>query len=107
MLSNTDRFWPKASAWVEGKHFENPLGTIGLLGVPLSKGSITHSRCDLAPSAIRSALQKFSTYDFNIPCDLRAVEVVDLGDLDVVDSELVLLMVVLLRFCFRTATIAA
>jgi len=86
MLSNTDRFWPKASAWVEGKHFENPLGTIGLLGVPLSKGSITHSRCDLAPSAIRSALQKFSTYDFNIPCDLRAVEVVDLGDLDVVDD---------------------
>lgn len=47
----------------------------------MSKGSITPGRCDLAPAAIRNALDRFSTYDFDSDWDLRLLEASDEGDL--------------------------
>lgn len=77
-----DPHWPRASAWIEGDHVSPALGFLAVLGAPLALGSITPGRCDLAPSAIRAALQRYSSYDVEAGRDLRQLQVRDLGDLD-------------------------
>lgn len=55
---------------------------IGVIGARLNEGSLTAGRCDLAPSAIREALRRISTYDIETGTDLSALRVFDAGDLD-------------------------
>ena len=55
---------------------------IGLIGARLGEGSLTAGRCDLAPSAIREALRRVSTYDVETGTDLSGLRVFDAGDLD-------------------------
>ena len=78
-----DPHWPRASAWLAGACLPHAMGSMTILGAPSAKGSITPGRCDLAPAAIRKALQRFSTYDLNTGRDVRLLRVEDLGDLDV------------------------
>jgi formiminoglutamase len=78
-----DPYWPRASAWLAGACLPHAMGSMTVLGAPSAKGSITPGRCDLAPAAIRKALQRFSTYDLNTGRDVRLLRVEDLGDLDV------------------------
>jgi formiminoglutamase len=78
-----DPRWPRASAWLAGECLRNAVGTINVLGLPMAKGSITPGRCDLAPAAIRKALERFSTYDFDSDRDLRLLAVKDEDDLNV------------------------
>ncbi|MCC6858281.1 MAG: arginase family protein [Bryobacterales bacterium] len=73
-----DPNWPRASAWARGTE-----GRLGLLGIPLHRASITPGRCDLAPAAVRAALARYSTWDFESGVDLRDLPAADLGDLDV------------------------
>jgi len=75
----TDPHWPRASEWLRGGGAARPC--LSVLGVPLHLGSITPGRCDLAPAAIRAALERFSTWDFELSRDLRELPVRDLGDL--------------------------
>jgi formiminoglutamase len=86
MTRTADPNWPTAASWIGGDHRTGPVGTLGLLGVPLGKGSITPGRCDLAPNAIRTALAKFSSYDICTDRDLRDFAVADFGDLDLADE---------------------
>lgn len=62
-----------------GPFADSPLA---LIGVPLREGSITPGRCDLAPSTIRAALSRISTYDAEMGTDLSPLRVFDAGDLD-------------------------
>ncbi len=79
-----DPEWPRASAWLRGEFKPEILGrALTVLGVPLAKGSITPGRCDLAPDAIRNALARYSTYDFESEADVRTLDVYDLGDLPI------------------------
>jgi formiminoglutamase len=78
-----DPHWPRASAWLAGDSAPNPIGTIAVLGAPVGKGSITPGRCDLAPAAIRKALERFSTFDLNTRGEVRKLRASDLGDLDI------------------------
>jgi formiminoglutamase len=78
-----DPNWPRASAWLAGDHLPDPVGTLAVLGAPLHLASITPGRCDLAPAAIRKALERYSTYDTDTGVDLRRLAVSDLGDADV------------------------
>lgn len=55
---------------------------IGLVGARLGEGSLTAGRCDLAPSVIREALRRMSTYDLETESDLSGIQVFDAGDLD-------------------------
>lgn len=96
-----DRAWPRASAWLGGTHrlspglspgqspeaARDPLRKKGLrvLGVPVTRGSITPSRCDLAPQAIRDALVRFSTFDVLHRRDLCDLPVLDSGDMAVAE----------------------
>ncbi len=45
---------------------------IALIGAPLVLGSVTPSRYDLAPAAIRAAMHRFSTYDVDTGHELAA-----------------------------------
>jgi formiminoglutamase len=79
----SDPFWPRASAWLAGTHAADALRRLSILGVPVARGSITPGRCDLAPAAVRAALQRFSTYDIESGGDLERVAATDHGDLAV------------------------
>ncbi|MGH9766341.1 MAG: agmatinase family protein [Blastocatellia bacterium] len=80
-----DPFWPRASNWLAGAHAETTLARLAVLGAPLRLGSITPGRCDLAPSAVRSILRKFSCYDIESDADLHLIAARDLGDLPLAD----------------------
>jgi formiminoglutamase len=78
-----DAHWPTAAAWLAGQHGLTPIGGLAVLGVPISTGSITPGRCDLAPDAIRSALARYSPFEFSGAHDLSDLCIVDLGNVDV------------------------
>lgn len=79
----SDPFWPRASAWLAGTHAADVKRRISILGAPVARGSITPGRCDLAPAALRAALQRFTTYDIETGGDLERVAATDHGDLAV------------------------
>lgn len=67
-------------------------GNIGVIGVPLSKSSISHSGAALAPQAIWQALSFYSTYSIEAGIDLADITVTDYGDVvmhptDIVESQ--------------------
>jgi formiminoglutamase len=78
-----DTSWPRASQWLAGETLSEPGGSLAIVGAPVSLASITPGRCDLAPAAIRKALERFSTYHIESRRDVRALRVQDLGDLDI------------------------
>lgn len=82
-----DKDWPRAHAWLAGEHASTARGALRVLGVPLTLGSITPSRCDLAPRAVREALMRFSTCDIAHRRDIRDLQVEDLGDLPLAKSQ--------------------
>ncbi|MHA6250615.1 formimidoylglutamase [Oceanobacillus sp. CAU 1775] len=66
-------------------------GKFGLIGLPLSKSSISHSGASFAPSAIRSSLASFTTYSGEMGLDLTE-SILDFGDVlmhptDIVESQ--------------------
>jgi formiminoglutamase len=81
-----DPNWPRASEWLSGAHSADPACRLAVLGAPLHLSSITPGRADLAPAAIRSALQRFSTYDLEFNRDLSRIAAIDLGDLAITDT---------------------
>lgn len=78
-----DRNWPRAGAWLRGETEAGTLGRLTVLGAPANRGSITPGRCDLAPAAIREALDRFSTFDLDYHSNLLEMSVRDLPDLDI------------------------
>ncbi|HYI44753.1 MAG TPA: agmatinase family protein [Actinomycetota bacterium] len=81
----TDPHWPRAGEWIAGDHQDTARLSLALLGAPVHKASISPSRADLAPAAIRAALNRFSVMDVRKDRDLRALRVADAGDLPVAD----------------------
>src|SRR3954463_16169395 len=55
---------------------------VAILGAPMEAGSVSPGRCDLAPSTIRRALRRFSTYDV---CRTLSIDLAirDVGDVPV------------------------
>ncbi|XWN51771.1 formimidoylglutamase [Anoxybacillus flavithermus] len=86
-----DRYVKKANELLvpwDGKQ----AGNIGVIGVPLSKSSISHSGAAFAPQAIRQALSFYSTYSIEAGIDLADITVTDYGDVvmhptDIVESQ--------------------
>ncbi|MCQ6266948.1 formimidoylglutamase [Fictibacillus sp. WQ 8-8] len=54
---------------------------IGLIGMPLSKTSISHSGASAAPEVIRKMLNSFTTYSIEKDIDLQTSVITDLGDI--------------------------
>jgi formiminoglutamase len=80
-----DPHWPTAREWLAGWHVGTAIGVLGVLGVPLSRASITPGRCDLAPCSIRSILGRYTTFDITRGSNLEDLAVKELGDLDIAD----------------------
>jgi formiminoglutamase len=76
-VSGEDPNWPRASHWLAQKHEDSI--ALSVLGVPMNN-SITPGRCDLAPPAIRQALDSYSLYDADAGIDLASLAVADIGD---------------------------
>jgi formiminoglutamase len=74
-----DPRWPRASEWLRAAGPAGP--RLQVIGAPLRLGSLSGGRFDLAPGAVRSALDRFSTFDGEV--DMRSVSVRDAGDLPV------------------------
>ena len=81
---HNDPYWPRASAWI-GESSRDSAGSVALIGVPWN-ASITPGRCDLAPAAIRKALERLSTFDANTARDVRGLACLDRGDLPLVQG---------------------
>jgi formimidoylglutamase len=80
-----DPLWPRASAWLAtGGHRSGP--SLGVVGVPLSRTSISASGADTTPAAVRAALRRYSTLHAALDVDLETLSVTDHGDLDVADA---------------------
>ncbi len=83
-----DPHWPRASTWIGACTAEHawPLERdprrpqLTLLGVPAHATSLSPTRADRTPAAVREALARFSTYVVSEQLDLRDLMLVDLGD---------------------------
>lgn len=81
-----DPLWPRASDWLAtGGARSGP--RLAVLGVPLSRTSISPSGAHQTPAAVRRALRRFATFHAALDADLERVSVTDLGDLDVADAD--------------------
>lgn len=76
---------PKVHEWIETLHpgegdVDWPNIDVTLLGVPLSRSSISASAASETPSAMRQAWKGFNPYNLDHDIDLTSLRVVDLGD---------------------------
>ena len=78
MNSTDDPLWPRASGWLAAS---DPAARLAVIGVPLSRTSISPSGAHRTPAAVRAALHRFACYHAGLDVDLPPVH--DLGDLDV------------------------
>jgi formiminoglutamase len=79
----SDPSWPRASEWLDGPHTARATRRLQVLGAPVRLGSLSGGRFDQAPSRIRTALERFSTFDGET--DIASVAAHDAGDLPVGD----------------------
>lgn len=77
-----DSHWPRASSWLARA---DRSASLQVVGVPSSRASISGSRADKCPGALRSRLRRFSTFDGETGVDLGDVAVFDHGDWPVAD----------------------
>lgn len=78
-----DARWPRAHRWLAGDCEAGAAQRLAVVGAPSCLGSLTKGRCDLAPEAIRRALERFSTYNLVNDVDVRKVRVRDGEDLPI------------------------
>ncbi len=87
-----DPQWPRASTWLSGgfdRVARDDAPTLRIVGMPCSVGSISPSRADQTPPAVRAALARLSPFDPTTGLDLaEALRVEDLGDWALADLEL-------------------
>lgn len=79
-----DPRWPRASAWLAREH-DGPVD-LALLGVPAHRTSISATRADATPAAIRAALARYSTYSWTHDVDVADLSARDLGDVEEPDG---------------------
>ncbi len=72
-----DPGWPRADVWLAQDH---PDPDLLVVGVPSSKASLTPSRADLTPFALRDHLTRFSTFHSEWGANLADVTVRDVGN---------------------------
>ena len=77
-----DPQWPRASDWLPSGGSSTGR-RLGVLGVPLSRTSISPSGASETPAAVRAALLRFATFHAGLDVDLASLSVEDCGDLDV------------------------
>lgn len=77
--STDDPRWPRASAWLSGDT-DSAHVDVAVLGVPTHRTSLSPTRADTTPQAIRAALARYSTYSWSHDVDVAELTCRDLGD---------------------------
>lgn len=83
-----DPAWPRADQWLLPWDPERHPAVADLSpdlvvqGVPSASASLSRSRADLAPGAVRAVLERFSVFHGEQGIDLRTLQALDLGDWD-------------------------
>ena len=72
-----DRHWPRANVWLASESDEPDLLVVG---VPSSKASLSPSRADLTPGAVRDRFARFSTFHGETGVNFSDLRVRDLGN---------------------------
>jgi formiminoglutamase len=72
-----DPHWPRADVWLAQEH---PDPDLIVVGVPSSKASLSPSRADLTPLAVRDRLARFSTFHGEWGIDFGGITVSDEGN---------------------------
>lgn len=75
-----DQMETKVAHWIRQWDGQEQL-LAGIIGIPLSKPSISHSGASMLPAAIRAAFKSFTTYSLEYGVDLQDLAVRDLGDI--------------------------
>jgi len=75
-----DPLWPRASAWLIPPAEKPHQAAIGVIGVPTHETSITPTRADTTPAAVREALKRYSTYSASHGVDVGELTAFDFGD---------------------------
>ncbi len=73
-----DPRWPRADAWLARGDTGDV--DVAVVGVPAHRTSISATRADTTPAAIREALARYSTYSWAHGIDVAELAVRDLGD---------------------------
>lgn len=76
-MTIVDPHWPRADVWLSGEAADPALTVVG---VPSSKASLSPSRADMAPLAMRERLARFSTFHGEWGVDFGDLPVRDLGN---------------------------
>ncbi|NMH73233.1 formimidoylglutamase [Bacillus sp. RO2] len=77
-----DRHFPKATELMQPWDGESMLHGTTIIGVPLSKPSISHSGASFTPGVVRKLMQSYSTYALEGEVDLRdSSMLMDAGDI--------------------------
>jgi len=72
-----DPYWPRADVWLNQEH---PDPQVLVVGVPSSKATLSPSRADMSPMAMRDRLARFSTFHGEWGVDFGQVAVSDYGN---------------------------
>ena len=83
-----DPMWPRAAHWFQQVAAGSPSGhcDLAIIGVPAHETSITPTRADTTPAAIREALLRHSTWSTSRGVDVAALRALDFGDVDAPDG---------------------
>lgn len=81
-----DPRWPRASEWLAGSDGGRPVD-LAFLGVPAFQTSLSATRADLTPGAVRAALARFSTFAATRDIDLEELSAHDCGDVAEPDAD--------------------
>lgn len=81
-----DPLWPRASDWLTSGGASSGR-RLGIVGVPLSRTSISASGAWATPLSVRDALRRFATFHSGLDVDLEVLSVHDEGDLRVAELD--------------------
>ena len=70
----------RVSNWITHWDFEEPID-VGIVGVPLFKGSVLPAGVDSTPNAIRKAMVYCTTYNPDLDVDIQSLKVRHVGDI--------------------------
>jgi len=80
-----DPRWPRAGTWLAGGT-DTARVDLAVLGVPTHRTSLSPTRADTTPAAIREALNRYSTYSSIHDVDIASLSCRDLGDIEQPDG---------------------
>ena len=82
----SDQRWPRASEWLASAPAGRPVD-LAFLGVPAYRTSLSPTRADRTPAAVRAALARLSTFAASRDVDLSELVAADRGDITDPDDD--------------------